>query len=369
MSVVLSSQGVDVPIAVVGGGIGGLTAALALHRKRLSCAVFEQAAVLGEVGAGVQVAPNASRVLRRLELANALAEVAVRPAALTLRRWDDDSPLALMRVSAPDAPYYTVHRADLHRVLVAALPAETVQLSSRCAAVHPDGDRVLIEFADGRTVTAGLVIGADGIHSTVRTALAEDQPRYSGQSVYRALIPADRVASTLSPDPAVNLWMGPEQHCVCYPVSGGRVLSFGATMPAADWQEESWTARGELADLLACYAGWSPQVLELLQAADAVSRWALHDRAPLASWVSNRIVLLGDAAHPMLPFLAQGVNQAIEDAATVAACLAEFADLDRSQLALPARRHQHHQRRDTTSLIKISQGRLSGSGAPARRCR
>ncbi|MGK8506708.1 FAD-dependent oxidoreductase [Nocardia asiatica] len=167
MVMVGSPQDVDVPIAVIGAGIGGLAAALALHRKGLSCSVFEQASVSSEVGAGLQVAPNAGHVLHALGLAEPLAEVAVRSAALHSRRWSDDTPLTSLRVSSPNAPYYTLHRADLHRVLAEALPAEALRLNHRCTAVRASGRRVTVEFAGSATLTAGLVIGQ---HRTVPSA-------------------------------------------------------------------------------------------------------------------------------------------------------------------------------------------------------
>jgi salicylate hydroxylase len=316
-------------VAVVGAGISGLTLAAALRRGGLRCEVFEQAEQLAEVGAGVQVAPNAARLLHRLGLAEHLDAVAVRPRAIQMSRWDDGRPITRTPLGADcermfGAPYYAVHRADLHAGLLALLPPNTVHLGRRCALVQEWSDRVRLSFQDGSSVSADVVVGADGIHSVVRGHLAWDAPRFSGETIYRGLVPADRVPALLA-EPRVQLWLGPGQHCVAYPVSAGRLVSFGATTPAGEWFPESWSAPGRPEELATTYRGWHPAVRELIAAADSVGRWALHDRDPIPRWGRGRITLVGDAAHPMLPFLAQGANQAIEDAVVLAARLAALA--------------------------------------------
>ncbi|KWX00479.1 salicylate 1-monooxygenase [Carbonactinospora thermoautotrophica] len=315
----------ELHVAVVGAGIAGLTLAAALSRAGIRCQVFEQTRHLGEVGAGIQIAPNASRILHRLGLAPHLRRTAVRPAAIEMRRWDDNqlimrTPLGEECERLYEAPYYTIHRADLHQGLLELLPEGIVHLGLRCVGVEEKPDEVVLHFEGGPTATADVVVGADGIHSVVRDALVADEPRFSGQIIYRGLIPADRV-SFLPEEPRVVLWLGPEQHCVCYPVSSGRLVSFGATTPGSDWRVESWSAEGRVEDLVAAYTGWNDQITRLLHAPDAVRRWALHDRDAVEWWSRGRITIIGDAAHPMLPFMAQGANQAIEDAAVLAACL------------------------------------------------
>jgi salicylate hydroxylase len=220
------------------------------------------------------------------------------------------------------APYYTVHRADLHGGLLELLPQGILRLGLRCVRVTERDEEVELEFADGRVFTADVVVGADGIRSVIRQRLVGDAPRFSGQTIYRGLVPAERVPF-LAENPGVQLWLGPGQHCVAYPVSRGRRISFGATTaaPADAEHAESWSVRGRTADLLAAYHGWHPQVRALLAAADSVGRWSLYDRDAVPRWSTARITLLGDAAHPMLPFLAQGANQAVEDAVVLAACL------------------------------------------------
>ncbi|HEX2301802.1 MAG TPA: FAD-dependent monooxygenase, partial [Pseudonocardiaceae bacterium] len=287
----------QIRIAVVGAGIAGLTVAAALVRSGLRCDVFEQARLLGEVGAGVQLAPNAARLLHRLGMGARFEQQAVRPRAIEMRRWDDNSVLrstALGRECEQlfGAPYYSVLRADLHRGLLERLPEGIVHLGLHCTGVHERTDGVVLRFADGSATTADVVIGADGIHSRVREHLVHDEPRYSGQSIYRALIPADRL-TFLGREPKVVLWLGPGRHCVCYPVAGGQQISLAATVPAPLWGAESWSARGRTEDLAAAYLGWHPEVRALTGAPDTLGRWALHDREPLPRWSTNRITLVG----------------------------------------------------------------------------
>ena len=312
-------------VAVVGAGIAGLTVAAALTRAGVRCDVFEQAGMLARVGAGIQLAPNAARVLHRLGLGPYLDSVAIRPRAIEMRRWDDGTVLRRTDLSGCaelfGAPYYTVHRADLHQGLMSLLPHGTVHLGWHCVGVEERPDEAVLRFDDGSTVVADVVIGADGIRSAVRELLVTDAPRFSGESIYRGLVPAERVPFLLE-EPKVVLWLGPGQHAVCYPISAGEQVSFGATTPAGDWRVESWMAEGRVADVLSAYDGWNGQLLRLLSAADAVSRWALHDRDSVQRWSSHRVTILGDAAHPMLPFLAQGANQAIEDAMVLGMLLA-----------------------------------------------
>jgi salicylate hydroxylase len=363
-------------IAIVGAGIAGLTTAAALTRAGLTVTLFEQAARLEHVGAGIQLAPNASRLLHRLGLR--LDSVAVRPEAIELRRWDDGQLLGRTVLGREceelyGAPYYSVHRADLHRALLELLPGDLLRLGEYCTGVR-EMPGYAAACLSGMTATASLVVGADGIHSVVRQALSDDDPRYSGQTIYRGLVPARRL-SPESAAPKVTIWLGPGQHCVYYPVRGGEEVSFAATVPAADWHTESWSATGEPADLAAAYEGWHDRALEVLNAASSVSRWSLHDRDTLPTWSGRRITLVGDAAHPMLPFLAQGANQAVEDAAALAACLGEVtvdgipAALGRyEKLRIPRTAQVHQRSRDNAKTLHLDdgdgqRGRDAGMGA------
>jgi salicylate hydroxylase len=354
-------------VAIVGAGIAGLAFAAALRRAGIDFHVYEQAPHLSEVGAGVQLAPNATRVLHRLGLKDRLRAVAVAPQAIEMRRWDDGTllqrtPLGDLCLRRFGAPYYTLHRADLHGGLLSLIPPERVHLAGRCVAVTQTADTARLHLSDGTTVVADLVVGADGIHSVVREQLASDRPRYSGQTIYRGLVPAERVPHLLA-EPRVQLWFGPDQHCVCYPVSSGRQVSFGATVTASDWREESWSARGSVLDLASAYASWHGDVTRLIHAAEAVGRWALHDRESLDRLGSGRVAVIGDAAHPMLPFRAQGANQAIEDAVALARCLADAggdglgAALRRyERIRLPRTSRIQRESRDSVSAFHLADG-------------
>ena len=318
--------------AVIGAGIGGLTAALTLARAGLTVRVYEQAPALREVGAGIQLAPNATRILHRRGLAEALARVAVRPACTEVRRWDDgrvlwSQPLAHTVEARFGAPYYHLYRPDLLAVLAEALPAGILRLGHRLTAFAEQPDGVALGFANGKSARADVVVGADGIHSTVREVLfGPESPRFSGSTAYRGLVPIERLAHVPLQRQGYS-WLGPDRHFVHYYVAGGRLLNFVAVCPAGAWRLESWSARGRVEDALAEFAGFHPTVCQVIGAADETFRWALYDRPPLPAWSRGRVTLLGDAAHAMLPFLAQGACQAIEDAVVLAGLLAS-ADRD-----------------------------------------
>ena len=313
---------------VVGAGIGGLTAALALRAAGVDVAVYEQADALREVGAGIQLAPNATRLLHRLGLGDALARVGVRPDAIEHKRWQDGrillrQPLGETCERTFGAPYYHLYRPDLLSVLAEALPPGAVRPGHRCTGVAQEEGAVTLTFDSGATARAPVVIGADGIHSTIRAlVLGPESPRFSGSVAYRGLVPAERLAHLRLPRYS-NGWLGPDRHFVHYFVgAGARLLNFVAIVPAGDWRVESWSATGEGADALAEFEGWHPTVPAIIAAADRTHRWALDDREPLETWSVGRVTLLGDAAHAMLPFMAQGACQAVEDATVLAGCLA-----------------------------------------------
>jgi salicylate hydroxylase len=315
-----------VSVAIIGGGIGGLAAAASLLQAGFDVHVYEQAKALGEVGAGINIGPNASRLLHRLGLAERLAACGVKPETFDQRRWDDGrflvrAPLGAIVAERFGAPYYTFHRADLHDALASPLPRDRVHLDHRFKHFIDHGDRVEARFENGASIAADVLIGADGIHSAVRHALlGPEQPRFTGCVAYRGLVPADRLAQ-LDLERTTQIWMGPARHFVHYFVSAGRMVNFVAVSEEDSWQRESWVDRGEVADALAAFAGWHPQVRAIIAAADETYKWALFDRAPLPRWSAGRVTLLGDACHPMLPFMGQGAAQAIEDAATLTACL------------------------------------------------
>ena len=318
-------------VAIVGGGIGGVAAALFLQRAGLQATVYEQAGELRETGAGIVVPPNMVRLLDELGLQPALQRVAVRlEAAWEFRRWQDGrvlftQPMGDACLALYGAHCYVAHRADLLALLQAALPAAQLKLDHRLLAQRTQGGAVELSFEhrdrDPSRAQAEVLIGADGIHSLVQRHIAPDaEARFSGLCAFRCLVPAAK-APAMALRPVQTLWLGSGRHLVHYPISAGKLVNIVAIVPAADWRTESWTAEGRVDDLLAAFEGWDPRVLQLLAAATDTRCWALVDRSPLSRWTAGRVALLGDAAHAMLPFFAQGAAQAIEDAAVLAECL------------------------------------------------
>ncbi|WP_295528166.1 FAD-dependent monooxygenase [uncultured Pseudacidovorax sp.] len=313
-------------VAVIGAGIGGLTLAALLVARGIRVVVFEQARALGEVGAGLQVSPNGVKVLRTLGLAEDLARVGVRPLHLTLRDWKTG--IAVSRTGIADdfdqaygAPYYHVHRADLLGLLQRAAAGAEIRTGCAVTAVEPGEGGAWIETSAGRE-HFDVVVGADGIHSVVRRALhGPSQARFTGNVAFRALVPADdelrrRVARDST------LWMGPGGHVVHYFVRDAQLLNIVAVYETDRWTDESWTQPATVSELSACFTNWNRSLTDLLARATQCNRWALFDRDPLTGWGRGRVTLLGDAAHPMLPFLAQGAVMAIEDAYVLAQAMA-----------------------------------------------
>lgn len=346
-------------IAIVGGGIGGLAAAAFLRRAGLDSTVYEQASALREVGAGLVVAPNAARLLRALGGMDAFLRRAVRlDTGWEFRRWRDGTVLSSEDLAASCARLYgehtyTAHRADLLEVLRQAVPEESLRLGSRCVGLDGVDGQPVLRFADGERVEADVVVGADGVHSVVRGTLAGPSPAtYSGICAFRALVPAER-APAFARRPAQTLWIGPGHHLVHYPISAGEFVNLVAFAPAGDYTVESWTATAPVEEFLAEFDGWDPRLVELIRAGGTPGRWALLDRAPLPRWSSGRVTLLGDAAHPMFPFFAQGAAQSIEDAAVLARCLAE----DPGDPGRALQRYEALRRPRTTRLQEVSHAR------------
>jgi salicylate hydroxylase len=313
----------DLSIAVIGGGIGGLTAAISLLKAGYDVHVYEQSRLLSEVGAGINIGPNAARLLIRLGLGEECAKVAFRSPFFHQRRWQDGktltrTPLGETIEKEFGAPHYIFHRGELHALLAKAVPPERVHLSHRCVGVEQSGGKVRALFANGASIAFDALIAADGIHSSVRKALlGPEQPRFACRA-YRGLIPAEKVTDFPRESTA---WLGPGRHLVHYFVSAGKLLNFVGHVEQEAWISESWTEPGSVDDLRAAYAGWHPQVQRLIDAVDETFVWAVMDRTPINRWTCGRVTLLGDACHPMLPFMGQGGAQAIEDAVALTACL------------------------------------------------
>ena len=318
-------------IAVIGGGIGGLTAALSLRQAGFDVEVYEQAPELTEVGGGINMAPNATRVLRQLGLAAGLDREGVRPLGTHQRRWQDGrtlqrAPLNPLCEELYGAPHMTIHRADLLAVIAAGFPAERVHLGHRLVGLADRGESTEVWFENGARITADVLVGADGIHSAVRAALfGEEAPRFAGCVAYRGLVPAERIAD-LGLEIGNQSWVGPGGHFVHYFVSRRRLLNFVGWTEHDVWNREDWTDRATIARALTAFEGWHPQVRHIIGAAETCFIWALFDRDPQPRWSVGRTTLLGDACHPMYPFMGQGAAMAIEDGATLAVCLRTVDD-------------------------------------------
>lgn len=351
-------------IAIIGGGIGGLSAALSLLRAGFDVQVFEQVAVLREVGAGLVLSPNASRVLYGLGLQDAMEQAGVAPLAWRQRRWQDGKTLLLSpmgSVTPPrfGTPLYTSHRADILGMLADAFPRERLHFAHKLTSLADDGHDVTLTFENGRAVKAKAMIGADGIHSTVRAALfGAEHPRFTGCVAWRGLVPAEKVAHLDLPQES-QLWIGPGKHFVHYPVSGGRYVNFVCLVERDAWTKESWTEPGDIADALNSYDGWHAQVRGLISAVKDIFVWGLFDRDPLPRWSTGRVTLLGDACHPMLPFLAQGAAQAIEDGAVLAASLRAEPDVPKA-----LRRYEGLRRPRTSKIQLIARGNMTRNHLP-----
>jgi 2-polyprenyl-6-methoxyphenol hydroxylase-like FAD-dependent oxidoreductase len=363
-------------VIIAGAGIGGLTAALTIARRGFPVFLFEQAQHLEEIGAGVQLSPNAARILLSLGLGEALQPYVVAPEELRVMdaasgRLLARAPLGTVAAQRYGAPYWVIHRGDLQAVLVNAVRRHAeieLRLGTRVEAFAPDRDGITVAArASGQSVEhRGLVlVGADGLWSTVRESLGHhDRLRFANHTAWRGLIPTEAVAAELRA-PVLNLWFGARAHLVHYPVRGGNLVNVVA-IARDNWREPGWNAPADRADVLARYPAdaWPSSARAILEARQQWQKWALCDRAPLARWGKGRATLLGDAAHPMLPYLAQGAAMAIEDAAVLAQRLADAPDDPQAAL----RAYEHQRRRRTARVQRAA--RRNGTlfhlrGAPA----
>ncbi|MEY2656572.1 MAG: hypothetical protein RLZZ395_314 [Pseudomonadota bacterium] len=318
-------------IALVGAGIGGLTAAACLLKHGHRVRVYEQAGDVHEVGAAVQMSANAVKVLYHLGLRDMLERQAVKPQSFEFRRFDTGELLHEIRLGADHEarhghPYYQIHRVDLHAALLAvvqSLDPQALQLGARASHVTEQTQGATIHFADGKAVQAELVVGGDGIKSVVRQHVVDAEPPvFTGQVAWRLAIPVERIPVELRPPIASTIWCGPNNHAVMYYMRSAQVLNFVGCVERP-WEEESWTARQPWSELDQDYAGWHPMVRAVIDAADRDQcfRWALNNRKPVMTWSTAHVTLLGDAVHPTLPYMAQGAAMAIEDAAILSRCL------------------------------------------------
>ncbi|MGZ5881111.1 MAG: FAD-dependent monooxygenase [Xanthobacteraceae bacterium] len=322
-------------VTIIGAGIGGLATAAALRSRGIAVDVYEQADKFARVGAGIQQSPNAVRVHRGLGIEDRLREVAFHPASslnrdATSGRVTNDHPLGRELEQRYGAPYLTLHRGDLHDALASIVPGVCVHLGKKLVAINARGARIELSFADGSEVEADAVIGADGVHSLIRDYVAgPEQPRFIGRLAYRTTFPAARLHG-VEIGPSRTKWWGADRHIVIYFVTAARdEVYFTTSQPErADWiTKESWSTKGDLGEMRAAFADFHPDVRAVLAAAPEVHKWGIFERDPLPTWRKGRIVLLGDACHPMTPYMASGAAMALEDAAVLARCVEEVDDI------------------------------------------
>jgi salicylate hydroxylase len=327
-------------VAIVGGGIGGLAAACALRQRGFEVEVFERSARLEEVGAGLQIGPNGVKVLRALGLEDELMRNAFEPFSIMSITWDEGrlrfrQPLKAIAREKYGAPYMTAHRADLHNLLRRAAGDTPIRLGANCIGASTVNGTAVARFADGTTTEADVVIGADGIRSAIRAQhFGADRPRFTEMMAWRCIVPMECVPTRVGPGGSVTLergeyfgWIGPNGHVICYPigVNGDQLNIFGGHV-TGQWVEESWSVPSSRDELIAAKAGWNEALLEMFRHVEQVFKWGIYDRDPLPQWTRGRVTLLGDAAHPTMPTLAQGANMAIEDGYVLARLLARHGD-------------------------------------------
>jgi 2-polyprenyl-6-methoxyphenol hydroxylase-like FAD-dependent oxidoreductase len=343
----------NLSIAIVGAGMGGLTVAATLRHFGMDVQVYEQAPRFARIGAGIQMMPNSMRVLRQIGIEQRLREVSFAPHSHLNRVWDTGE--VTRELPMPEglygAPYLCMHRGDLHDALLSALPAEIIHIGKKLIGLDQTASQVTLTFADGSRARADAAIGADGVHSVVRDIIiGPDVPLHKGRIAYRAVFPS-ALMNGRDIGPSRTKWWGLDRHIVIYYTNKARgELYFVTSVPEpADWvTSESWSAKGDVKELRQAYEGFHADVRAVLDACPDCHKWAILEREPLSRWSDGRVVLLGDACHPMTPYMAQGAATAIEDAAALARCLDET---DGEDIEGSFQRYEAH-RKPRTSLIQ-----------------
>lgn len=333
-------------IIIAGGGIGGLTAAACLLKAGIDVEVYEQAPALGEVGAGIQMSANPMRVLNYLGLAEEAARIGSCPVSYDFKLYDTGDilqriPLGESYKERHGVPYVSIHRADLLNLLIGKvkeLKSDAVTLNARVAHFEQDSKGATLHLADGRSIRGDAIIGADGIKSVIRAQILGATPvHYTGDQSWRILVPADRLSQPDSFN-TVEIYVGPGKHGVVYPIRHGEIVNLVGCVEYEHWDEESWTTKRPWGELKDDFAGWNDEVQELIDSADRDEcyRWAMNNRPPVENWSIGRVTLMGDAAHPTLPYMAQGGGMAIEDGMVLARAMTMDSD--------PAEAIQRYQR-------------------------
>ena len=341
-------------IAVIGAGMGGLAVAATLRQVGFEVQVYEQAGRFARIGAGIQMMPNSMKVLRGIGIEDRLRQTSFAPKSHLNRVWDTGE--VTRELPMPEdlygAPYLCMHRAELHSALLSAVPADIVHLGKRLAGLDQKNGQVTLRFEDGTRATADAVVGADGVHSTVRGIIVgPDAPIHNGRIAYRAVFPAALMNGRDIIGPSRTKWWGTDRHIVIYYTTKAKSeIYFVTSVPEpAEWlTKESWSAKGEVRELRAAYEGFHDDVTSMLAACPDCHKWAILEREPLPRWSEGRVVLLGDACHPMTPYMAQGAATSIEDAAVLARCVRDVAGDD---IEYAFRRYEAH-RKPRTSLIQ-----------------
>ncbi len=343
-------------IAIVGAGMGGLSAAATLRRAGLDVHVYEQASQFGRVGAGIQMMPNSMKVLRTIGLENKLLESSFAPYSHLNRTWDTGEVKRELPMPADlfGAPYLCMHRGDLHAALLSTVPADTIHLGRKLVGLEPKSEQVELTFADGTRAVADAVVGADGVHSLVRDLIVgPDAPLHKGRIAYRGVFDSARM-NGFDIGPSRTKWWGVDRHIVIYYVKPDRSeVYFVTSVPeASDWlTPESWSATGDVEELRGAYDGFHDDVRRVLAATPTCHKWAILEREPLPHWSDGRVVLLGDACHPMTPYMAQGAATSIEDAAVLARCVEATGGDD---MAGAFKRYEAHRKPRTSAIQAIS---------------
>ncbi len=323
-------------ISIVGAGIGGMVAALALKKRGHKPIIYEKTKSLSELGAGIQLSPNANKVLKHLGVMEELQADLYEPEAFQFVHYRTGKVLAEQSlknssVKIYGSQNYDVHRADLQKALLKIINKEEIKIekSSEILDLYEEVNSAFIK-TNQRVIGSDAVIGADGIHSVVRKKLwGEDQARYTGNVAWRMLVPIEEISSKFLQQ-NTKVWLGPKKHFVQYLVKGGKFLNCVCLVEQNDWTNEDWSEKGDISELKRIFSDWHPEIQNILESTKPGSlyKWGLHDRAPMSKWSKGRFSLLGDAAHPMLPFVAQGAAMAIEDGIVLASSLSSFDNVE-----------------------------------------